>query len=321
MVPFRVQVWGANQEEYSREEVDHREIVRMLLNHPNININVQTNKAQIYSWKAEGWTALMLAAKTRASTKSGSQERVEMVELLLAKPGINLEVQNSKGETALILAAAHKNVRITQALIRAGANREYAEQFAARDNNGQTILETLRDSQALSAMPVAAVQVERVAQPAPGAQETPVFQNFENCIKSFLAMPEFVEGVDPNIILAPLLLAAHLGNLPLVKRLLERHADSDIRDHNGNTPLHLAIMQEHTLIALHLIESGCNVNPLNKLGKTPLMLATQYGNMSVVDSLLAKGADPLVQDAEGKTYHDYLFKSERNQIQMNGPQV
>ncbi len=303
MLPF-LENMIVDGKKHATELGGHREIIRMLLNYPNININAQNR---------ERWTALMLAAGARTHIYAVSwQEQTEIVRLLLAKSGINLEAQNLKGETALIIAADHRNFHIAQMLIRAGANIEYAHRFAANTRN-KNILETLREAAADIRAARVLPSLAHVAQPTPIVEENPTVHEFENYLKSLLDRRDFLERIEPNMMIAPLLLAAKYGNLAAVKSLLERRADSAICDYHGNTPLHLAIIEGHTDVALHLIESGVNVNLQNKLGQTPLILAGKRGNMAICSGLVGKGAIQSFTDAQGKTYRDYLSESNQSQ--------
>lgn len=58
------------------------EAVKLLLNHPSINVNKQCNK---------GWTALMMACKSSYTDFS-----MKMVKLILDHPNIDVNMQNYK---------------------------------------------------------------------------------------------------------------------------------------------------------------------------------------------------------------------------------
>jgi ankyrin repeat protein len=45
--------------------------------------------------------------------------------------------------------------------------------------------------------------------------------------------------------------------------------DIDISDEDGNTPLHIALLNAHAGCATALIEAGANMNAKNKAGRTP----------------------------------------------------
>ncbi|KAJ3095766.1 hypothetical protein HDU97_006552 [Phlyctochytrium planicorne] len=69
----------------------------------------------------------------------------------------------------------------------------------------------------------------------------------------------------------PLHRAAAKGNIALVKLLLEQpNIDLDVEDRSGNTPLHLAVDMGNGEVALILIQAGADVTTVNKEEQTPL---------------------------------------------------
>ncbi|CAN0504870.1 unnamed protein product, partial [Ectocarpus sp. 12 AP-2014] len=55
----------------------------------------------------------------------------------------------------------------------------------------------------------------------------------------------------------------------------------------GNTPLHLAALEGMDELVSSLLLRGADKDALSVLGKTPLMLASRWGHLSVVHTLLA----------------------------------
>jgi ankyrin repeat protein len=73
--------------------------------------------------------------------------------------------------------------------------------------------------------------------------------------------------------------------------LLAHGALTDVREANGNTPLHMAIMQNHRSAVKLLLESDADVNAVNNDLMTPLGIALTRGNAGTVSALLLHGAD------------------------------
>ena len=81
--------------------------------------------ADVNGRRADGWSALMLAAEAGA---------MRTAEVLLAAPGININCTNPGGGTALFPAARHGHQSIVRRLLAAGANVNHA------DHNGWNVL-------------------------------------------------------------------------------------------------------------------------------------------------------------------------------------
>lgn len=81
------------------------------------------------------------------------------------------------------------------------------------------------------------------------------------------------------------MVAARIGNEAMVRLLITLGAKTDTKDADGNTPLHLAILNNHESIALYLINLKINYDITNDNDKTPLQLA-QMLQMEKVVALL-----------------------------------
>lgn len=84
--------------------------------------------------------------------------------------------------------------------------------------------------------------------------------------------------------------------------LLKAGADADVKDASGLTPLLEACGKRtrgYKELALKLIENGADLNVLNNIGWTPLMLAISIGDSDIVALLLEYGANPEIRTPKG----------------------
>jgi len=100
----------------------------------------------------------------------------------------------------------------------------------------------------------------------------------------------------------PLHKACSTGNMELVRALLVCGACVNSTNKFGDTPLHCAIENKHTDVALELLASDdINVNCYNHYRDTPLHRATFHGLIPVIERLMAKGADINARGSHGDT--------------------
>jgi ankyrin repeat protein len=102
----------------------------------------------------------------------------------------------------------------------------------------------------------------------------------------------------------PLMCAAIGGHSEIYKMLLSRGADADILNINENGVLHYAAMGGSVEIVNLMLDSGQDINAQNAQnqgGVTPLMAAVFNNRQEVVKFLLEKGADIEASDSYGRT--------------------
>jgi ankyrin repeat protein len=103
-------------------------------------------------------------------------------------------------------------------------------------------------------------------------------------------------GANPNSAMhtgeTALMTCARTGNPAAVNALLTGKVEIDAKEkRREQTALMLAIEQKHLEVARVLIEHGANVRARSKVGYTPLLFATQQGDLPMVEMLIAAGAD------------------------------
>ena len=87
--------------------------------------------------------------------------------------------------------------------------------------------------------------------------------------------------------------------------LLKMGANTELRTHNGETPLHRAVRNNNCEAVRLLLEHGAKVNARDRKGHTPLMYAARNANLKMVNLLLGHGADPTMHDKWHRTALQY----------------
>lgn len=97
-------------------------------------------------------------------------------------------------------------------------------------------------------------------------------------------------------------MASLWGHQNCVDALLEAGAMTNVHDINGNTPLIVAVRQDHVNIVKTLIEAKSNVNKATYLAHaTPLHYAVSSGSLNCARLLIGAGADVEAQTSSGRT--------------------
>jgi len=150
------------------------------------------------------------------------------------------------------------------------------------------------------------------------------FGNFESLVKSLDAGIQ-IDHPDPAGETA-LFHIIGSGSQKGFDLLVERGANTQIRDIQGNTALHKAATFSRERFAEKLIDMGVEVNSTNKVGATPLHYSVRNGDEDITKLLLKNGAEKNILDFQGNSVldvvesmlsQDSLSDSMGNMISMN----
>ncbi len=86
-----------------------------------------------------------------------------------------------------------------------------------------------------------------------------------------------------------------------VLNLINKGANVNARDQFRETPLHYAVLNNHSEIVKVLLEHNADANARNWLEETPLHLAAEKGFIKIVRLLLSYAADVNARDTSGET--------------------
>jgi len=106
-----------------------------------------------------------------------------------------------------------------------------------------------------------------------------------------------------------LLEAAQNGKLEAVQQLLDKGANVNVRNGDGQSPLFLAAREGYADVVVLLVGRGASLESVTAMGNTPLMRAAISGHAGIVGFLLDKGADPAKKGNGGRTSLDWAKES------------
>ena len=193
--------------------------------------------------------------------------------------GADLELEDSLGNTALIISAANNNYEIIKILVKAGAKH--------KNNIGKTAL-TIAASK--SECEIVKFLVKFGANPnlqdfdGRSPLSLAVLNRCENIIDFLVQLDQIDVNIQDNDGQTALMLAVEKGYLSIVK-ILVKISDINVQNRRGDTALMIASRMKRAKIAEVLIEAGANLK--NREGETALSLACMNGCPKIV-KMLAK---------------------------------
>ncbi|XP_035508644.1 CARD- and ANK-containing Inflammasome Adaptor Protein [Morone saxatilis] len=235
---------------------------------------------------------------------------LSIIELLVRK-GARLDLQDNKGHTALHRAASRGHTKIVRALIQAGAPiytldlqgktpvhlsaendhlnsvkvlvKEEAKQSESHTKDMFLHMAAMEDDWRLAEM---LLQGGAATDARNQHKKTALFYAVSrNNEKTVTVLLNAGAKVDCDVINEAIKL-----NEESILRLLLGNARGALSEDALGLALFSAVKQNHSGVATVLIDSGANVNMLDKQGYTPLLLSAELGHTDVFRVLVAKQA-------------------------------
>ncbi|KAK8076612.1 hypothetical protein PG994_003884 [Apiospora phragmitis] len=217
--------------------------------------------------------ALILAAE------AGNAEAVE----ILLDRGAEIDWTDDQGSSALDFAVAEGKEEVMLLANGADAN--------AKDQDGWTPLH-------------AAMIREHGCSLVVSGLRSVVNSGYHERVQALLTAGEDIDAVDGVGGSTALTLATWLGDVPMVKLLLENGAKVDRPDHGGDTALYIAAKEGYSELVKLLVHHGAPIDD-TAYGWTPLLVAVKKrcsdGHAEVVEALIHGGANVRATDYHGRT--------------------
>ncbi|CAO1947499.1 unnamed protein product [Urochloa humidicola] len=105
-----------------------------------------------------------------------------------------------------------------------------------------------------------------------------------------------------------------ISSIPLMDKLLDSGVDINLLDKDGFTPLHKAIIGKKEAVISHLLRKGANPHVRDRDGATPLHYAVQAGALQTVKLLIKYKVDVNVADNDGWTPLHLAIQSRNRDI-------
>lgn len=219
----------------------------------------------------------------------------------LATAGADIHARSKYGDTALTAATYFCHPNVSEFLIEQGAD------VNAKNNGfGSTPLmlaAECNDVAIVDALIKRGAKINETNKKGMTALTAAAIKGHAAVVQRLLNSGADTEKYGPKIGTV-LYEASQQGHDAIVKLLISKGAEINWKsNHNGWTPLMIAVAEGHSSTVSILLEAGANVNLSNDKGRTALMFAAWYGNKETTAALLKAGADPNVvpTDEEGMT--------------------
>lgn len=98
-----------------------------------------------------------------------------------------------------------------------------------------------------------------------------------------------------------LVIASSLNRTEIVRKLIAKNANIDLKDRFGRTALMEACLAGSTKTVRLLLNQNCDFNAQDEIGQTALLEATRQERKPIVKMLLRCGADPTIATKDGHT--------------------
>lgn len=232
-------------------------------------------------------------------------DQAKTIEFLL-QSGLDINVADKEGKTALHHAVEAGDTRMCETLIRFGADVNLA------DKNGQTALSSAIGAWELNIIEVlvdAGADLKQVSETGATALHIASEKNAVALIEKLVKLGIDINRLDKDGRPA-LEHALSRSSDEAIKALIRLGADVNVPDAHGKTMLHRAAQGFSRNRIYDLVQLGADINRQDTSGKTALHYACQAGKRDFIELIASfERVDSNLVDKEGKTAFDYALEA------------
>uniref|UniRef100_A0A1I8HWJ3 ANK_REP_REGION domain-containing protein n=1 Tax=Macrostomum lignano TaxID=282301 RepID=A0A1I8HWJ3_9PLAT len=233
---------------------------------------------------------------------------------LLAGAEIDWNIRDDRGQTAVHIACNRNDDNIIKLLLAYDWNNK-ATKKGCKCCNPVSICVSAKVNEKLEKQPWKNMQILREsAAPVNEGQKTLFWKN----IPPSQNANKLLTSKDSHDV-TPLMLAASAKG-SLLKHLREKLEEEALKkaikmkDHDGNTMLHYAVVSNEAEKIELLVGRGADINAENSDKSTPLLVASTLGHTKSVIKLLELGASKYTKDKQGRTAMHWCFRQQDTNI-------
>ncbi|XP_023247733.1 ankyrin-1-like, partial [Copidosoma floridanum] len=230
------------------------------------------------------------------------------VAIMLIDAGALVNIKNKKVLSPLIYTVKNNNISLASILIKSGALINDADKY----DNIPLIHAKFLDR--------CLVILKKDIKPYYETTNKEMFSRHIIRNESTVVMERLLkDGYDINArdfqVNTPLLIAVACNNADIVRFLLDKKVRINLSNHNGNTPLWIALKKSVSKAIIEmLIDSGVHVNIADRWGDMPLTYVVQRNNTPVAIMLIDAGA--LVNIKNKKVLSPLIYTVKNNNISL-----
>ncbi|XP_055954649.1 serine/threonine-protein phosphatase 6 regulatory ankyrin repeat subunit C-like [Patella vulgata] len=282
------------------------ELMKILASH-DCDINHQNLKGETALHKVPQISRHFANFQNMSGYSANYQDKTKVINTLLQN-GMNVNLSDVDGQTALFIAVGNGDASITVQLLKAGADVNHC------NTRGETpMMFALINTCSLYKKVMVDVLLKAGAELKPrdrlgrnaiflatlldGSQELDILLKYSN----LRGEAESIVNATDKDGKTSLMVAAERGPKDMVEKLLRVGCNINLQDHRGKTALMYAVdNQDETILSL-LLQNGADYNICDNNGQTALMVAVENHKKIHCEYLLKAGADVNLRDNNGKT--------------------